>query len=140
MKKSVIILILIIYIGSIVFVGFFGMKMVSYNPTVQPERIECINSDAKLVIPTDENDQPLEDEAYKNITLRWAEGLQYQLEWRVYPDNASQKVQFVYTSDIATIDENGLVSFSKRGTITFSIACEEFGTVFQRVKIIVRKA
>ena len=139
MKKSVIILILIIYIGSIVFVGFFGMKMVSYNPTVLPERIECINSDMKLVIPKDENDQPIEAEAYKSVRLRWTEGLQYQLEWRVYPDNASQKVQFIYTSEMATIDENGLVSFSKHGTLTFSIACEEFSTVLQRVKIIVIK-
>ena len=139
MKKSVIILILIIYIGSIVFVGFFGMKMVSYNPTVQPERIECINSDMKLVVPNDENGQPVESESYKSVRLRWEEGLQYQLEWRVYPDNASQKAQFIYTSEIATIDENGLVTFSKHGTLTFSIACEEFGTVLQRVKIMVIK-
>ena len=48
MKKSVIILILIIYIGSIVFVGFFGMKMVSYNPTILPEKIECINSHCSI--------------------------------------------------------------------------------------------
>jgi hypothetical protein len=57
----------------------------------------------------------------------------------VYPDNASQKAQFIYTSEIATIDENGLVTFSKHGTLTFSIACEEFGTVLQRVKIMVIK-
>lgn len=140
MKKSVIILILIIYIGSIVFVGFFGMKMVSYNPTVIPEKIECINEDMRLVVPNDESGQPVEAEAYKSVRLRWEEGLQYQLKWRVYPDNASQKAQFIYTSDIATIDENGLVTFTKRGTLTFSIACEEFGTVLQRVKIMVTKS
>ena len=43
MKKSVIILIGIIYIASIFVVGFFGMKVKNYNVMVYIEDIECTN-------------------------------------------------------------------------------------------------
>ena len=129
MKKSVLILIAIIYIGSIVFVGFFGMKMVSYNPTVIPESVVCINEDM-----TSKQD---EEGEYKTIRLTYQEGLKYQLQWRVYPDNASQNVQFVYSSNIATISPEGEISFTGYGTLTLKIACEEFNTTVQRVRIIV---
>lgn len=148
MKKSVVILILVIYIASVAFVGFLGMKMMTYNETVKVERIECINEDMTEVeeVKLGADGQPeLDSEGkqiivkYKKVTLRYTEGLKYQLETRAYPENASQAVVYEYASSIATVDENGLVSFTKRGTIDITIASDGFRTVTTKVQIVVRR-
>ena len=43
MKKSVILLIFVIYVASIVVIGFFGVKIASYNPTIYVSSIEILN-------------------------------------------------------------------------------------------------
>ena len=43
MKKSIIVLISSIYILSILFIGFFGMKMTSYNESIYPTEIKIEN-------------------------------------------------------------------------------------------------
>ena len=141
MKKSVIILILIVYIASIAFVGFFGMKMLSYNEVIVAEKVECINDDMTEVeeVSTDASGNPITIKL-KTITLYYTEGLTYQLYTKVYPENARQDVVYEYTSTIATVNEQGTVSFTKRGTIHITISCSEYRTVNTLVRIIVRKA
>ncbi|MBO5884785.1 MAG: Ig-like domain-containing protein [Clostridia bacterium] len=148
MKKSVVVLILIIYIASVAFVGFLGMKMMTYNETVMVERIECINEDMVEVeevklganglpeIGTDGQEVKIK---YKKVTLRFTEGLKYQLETRAYPETANQAVVYEYTSSIATVDENGLVSFTKRGTIDITIVSATFRSIVTKVQIVVRR-
>ena len=43
MKKSVMIIIGIIYVASIVVINFFGMKVFVYNKTIDVEQIVCLN-------------------------------------------------------------------------------------------------
>ena len=43
MKKSIVILIGVVYIMSIIVIGFFGMKITSYNTTVYPDEIEILS-------------------------------------------------------------------------------------------------
>ena len=133
MKKSVVILILIIYIASIAFVGFFGMKMMSYNEVIKPEKVEIINTDLKQSTDSEGD--------YKYIVFNFSEKQSYTLEWKVYPENASQDVEFVYdkANTVATVNDWGGVLFNKKGTITIEIrAGGGMSTIFSRVKIIAR--
>lgn len=133
MKKSVVILILIIYIASIAFVGFFGMKMLSYNEVIKPEKVEITNTDLKQTKDSEGD--------YKYIVIDLGQTTSYTLEWKVYPENASQNVEFVYdkTSSVAQVTDWGGVSFNKKGTITIVVrASGGMSTIYARVKIIAR--
>ena len=48
MKKSVIVLIFLVYLASIVFINIFGMKILAYDTEVYATGIECINDDMIL--------------------------------------------------------------------------------------------
>jgi len=105
MKKSVIVLIFIIYIASIVFINFFGMKIMSYETNIYAERIECINSDMTLS----------KDGSYKYIILNYASNPTYTIQHKIYPENVTiNKVEYVYDQDnnFASIDSNGNITFS----------------------------
>ena len=113
MKKSVIVLIGVIYAASIVLVTFFGLKYSTYQPEEIPvSEVKITNAGVKInesdgskyivFFEPDEND---------NRT--------FQVEYTVTPDNASNPaVQFVIDSPSATVDENGLVTFTKEGPVS----------------------
>ena len=106
MKKSVIILLLVIYISAIVFVNFFGMEFLSYDQVVYVERVECINSD---MVPHSSGE-------YIWTKITYTEGVTYTIEHKVYPENATNNnVTYIYDEDngIMTIDQYGIVRFSK---------------------------
>lgn len=119
MKKSVIVLIGIIYILAIVVVSFFGLKIETFNETIYVTEVEYTNEDIKISQGGDEKYvviQYVDDE--ENPTT-------YQLEWRVYPDDASRKiVSFAYdeTKTYVTVNEFGAVIFSGKGSITVYIS------------------
>lgn len=106
MKKSVIILIAVIYIASIGIVSFFGLNPKTYGEEILIETIEIsdpdiyINSDGiKAVdITPDENGE-----------------LKYKLNFTVTPEDATDlSVIYIYEKDdpCATVDEEtGTVSF-----------------------------
>ena len=47
MKKSVLIVIGLVYIASILIIGFFGMRQVVYSNIIYVREIECINEEAR---------------------------------------------------------------------------------------------
>jgi hypothetical protein len=115
MKKSVIILIFLIYAASIAMVGFLGLQAKSYNDVIYAESLEIINdykvdsnTGNKYIVfnPTDKSDKTL------------------QLECKVLPDNTSDK-KIIYSLDpeckTATIDENGLLTFTAETTRPISV-------------------
>ena len=116
MKKSVVILIAIIYISSVALVSFFGLQHKTFNEIIYVEKIEILNENYKL----DQNGE-------KYITVRGENKL--QIDWRVYPDNATNKeVDFVYdtTNTKFTVDENGVVTCSTgKGAITVQIVAKD---------------
>lgn len=104
MKKSVIIIIFIIYIASIVFINFFGLKIASFDVYIYATKVECINSDMKLS----------KDGTYKYVGLFYTKDLKYTIEHKVYPENVTNnKVEYIYdTTSTISIDQNtGIVSF-----------------------------
>lgn len=117
MKKSVIILIGIIYIMAIAIVSFFGLQMETFDETIYVEKVEFTNESIQttksglkyIVVEYDGTDE--------NPTV-------VQLEWKVTPDNASTKsVRFVYDEDttVGEVTNFGTVIFYKKGTITVTI-------------------
>ncbi|MBR7090843.1 MAG: hypothetical protein IKC79_00135 [Clostridia bacterium] len=113
MKKSVVIIIAIIYIASIVSINFFGMKMSVYNEEIPVERIECINQSnpERGILVDEKNGMKRITLTYRGPGLPEAEpgtpqtpdfnGTCLFIEARVYPDNAINKdvrYQFKFTS------------------------------------------
>lgn len=112
MKKSVVILIAIIYVASIALVSFFGLQYQNFFEIVYTEQIELLGDNIK----TNEK-----GEKYVVILPDEEGNYSYQIQYRVHPDNATNsKVDFVYDHEKAdkssiSVDENGVVTFSKRG-------------------------
>ena len=119
MKKSVVILIAIIYIASIALVSFFGLQFKTFDEIVYTTSVELLNEDIK----TDKN-------GGKYVVIRPDENgeRKYQILYRVYPDNATDSgVSFVYDKQktSVSIDENGVVTFTKKGAVTIQILTKD---------------
>ena len=129
MKKSVVILIALIYVSSIALVGFLGLQAKSYNEVVYVESIEVL-SDYAVDTST----------LTKYITVYGESTL--QLECRVLPDKASNK-KIIYKlpkgCTNATIDENGLLTFvgdtSKYFSVTVYINSDQNTTISDKILI-----
>ena len=117
MKKSVVILIAIIYIASIALVSFFGLQLKTFNEIVYSTGIELLNEDIKPKVDPTGNDWALAEKGEDGI---W----RYQLQWRVYPDNVTNDgVTFSYDNQNNTvfINEDGVITFTKKGVVTVTI-------------------
>lgn len=132
MKKSVIVMIMVIYVASIVFIGFFGMKISAYDEIIYVNKVECINEEAKLkpdgsktiILELDKHDSE------KNI---------YQILWKVLPMDASKRnIKFVYDEDsyVARVDKFGRVYFKNAGVITVYLKSTDGTNIVEIIKFI----
>ena len=134
MKKSVVILIAIIYVSAIALVSFFGLQYKVFEAEVPVESITILNEGLTyneawgnyVVIRPDENGE-------------W----KYQIEYEVTPDNATNK-QIVFSYDkqnnYVTIDENGLVTFTEGGKmVKVHLTPKDGSAVCTDITIIARK-
>ena len=134
MKKSVVILIMIIYIASIALVSFFGLQYKMFDEVVSVERIEILNSGlrenatwGKYVIISPDSDGI------------W----RYHIKYRVYPDNVSEpRVDFSYDTQntSVTVDSTGLVVFTAPTTVKIHVIATDGSNVSTTLTIIARKA
>ena len=126
MKKSVVILIALIYISAIALVSFFGLQYKTFNEIIYTQEIKILNEECKL----DANGE-------KYVTVRGSN--KFQIEWRVYPDNASnQEVDFVYdkTNTKFTVDENGVVTcLTGKGALTVEVKAKDGTGVKDKILI-----
>ena len=131
MKKSTLIIILVIYFGSIAIINFFGLNVKTYNELINVSAIKCINK-------TDKTTEVIEENGIKTLKIKFDEpadpikltGTMLQLEWRVEPDNASKKdVEFSYAPKTNKVTfykdekgrDTGLILFSGPTMITITI-------------------
>lgn len=117
MKKSVVILILVIYLVSVALVSFFGLQYKTFDEVIYTESIEFLNEDIKTM-----EDGTLYAMAQKDETTgKWT----YQIKYRVYPDNATNSdVEYIYDTQKPgiTVDTvTGVVTFEERGALTVTI-------------------
>ena len=135
MKKSVVILIGIIYIASIAVVSFFGLQYKMFEEIVYSDGLVLLNTDVKtsekgekyvVIMKGADPDKPYE----------------YLIEYRLMPDNVTNKqVNFSYDASTAeklgfTIDETGLASFKKSGVITVRMVPADGSNIELSLKLI----
>lgn len=147
MKKSVVILIAIIYVGSIFIINLFGLKMSIYNERFPVERIECINKEetgvkiSSTLFPVNGAHTPVSEwEKIPTIKIKFEgagyvdengipQGTSFYLQIRVYPNNATEKTldyKNYSNSTTASIYQNsGLILFSEKSSIIVKITPTE---------------
>ena len=128
MKKSVIIIIGIIYIASIVAINFFGMKISVYNQKVNVQEIVCLNETnlEKGINVKDYTDmegnvlgKSIIIDYVKPANKNTLQGTILQLEVRVFPDNATNKKLIYTSSDNENIEFYTDESGNQTGMILF---------------------
>ena len=148
MKKPVVILIAIIYVASIALVSFYGLKFKVFEEVVDVEKIEILNTDLMDdKLPQNYKDQGIDHYVVirKNDLDEW----RYHIEYRVFPDNATkQEVSYVVApfnsggnedeTPLATVDENGVVVFSRSGAAKISLIATDGTNAEVSVLIIAR--
>ena len=131
MKKSVVILIAIIYVASIAVVSFFGLKYKVFEEEIFVEEIRILNDGLKE-----------HEEWGKYVVIRKNENGEwlYQIECRVYPDDATnKKVKFAYDHQSkATVTDDGIVTFSEPDMVTVEIVPLDGSDVSAKITIIAR--
>ena len=125
MKKSVVILIAIIYVASIALVTFFGLKHNTFFDDVLVEEVRITNEGIKYT-----------KDGLKYVVILTGEN-QYQIEYTVLPENAVNKdVTFIGESSSATVDENGLVTFTNNiGSIIVYVYSQDGSGVFDKIEV-----
>ena len=107
MKKSVILLIALIYAAALLFVGFLGRNPKVFEEVVPVERVEITNQEMAVHSSFGR---------YVTITPDSKGRMQYQLEYKIYPENASVKtVSYSIEASpagCATIDEIRIFRFA----------------------------
>ena len=99
MKKSVILMICVVYIFAIVIVGFLGLAMKVYDENKYVKEIQCINKEYKPNPNKKENDGA--EDGFINIS--YEKGLVFNLNCIVKPDDATQKKLEYIGEDDSTI-------------------------------------
>ena len=146
MKKTVIIAILIIYLGSIVIVNFFGLKVKNFEGTKYVEQITCtVVHRGDENVKMNEMQNPITPEitmsyfkfipgAYSPDDLEGNPNV-VQLDYHVYPENADErKVKLIYDEQaaerICAINDNNMtVVFYAPGSVTIEIVAADGSNV-----------
>ena len=115
MKKSVVILIALIYVASIALVGFLGLKAKTYNDIFYVESIEILN---------DYSVDRQTGNKYMSFNPKSDTDRSIKIDCRVLPDNSSdKKIIYALANDCttATIDENGILTFNENISKVISV-------------------
>ena len=107
MKKSTILLLVVVYILSFLLVGLLGHSLRNYNPTYYPEEI--------ILEVTDE----------KTTIHRNQQGYDYYFTHRKYVPGSSVRIRAVVKPDNVSADYKAVDFFKDAGNTTFSLQTHE---------------
>lgn len=135
MKKSVVILIGIIYVASIFVVGFFGMRIKAFDTIIYITDIECSNENLKTKVDGTKElkfDYKIDGDKMENTLI---------LTYDVYPKNSTLKgadaVKLVYDENPLLAEVDGLkITFLGRGVMTVYLKSLDGSNVIETIKII----
>lgn len=145
MNKATLILIAIVFIGSIALINLFGMEMSVYNEDIPVTSILCINESDERVSVISKPNQTLQlkttfTDAYDKETN---EGTFIQIQYRVLPDNASnKKVKFIFDEKDTRFEfyqnedsgeYTGLVLFYKPASVPVTIMSADGRKVIKKI-------
>ncbi|MDY5853881.1 MAG: hypothetical protein SPK28_06650, partial [Bacilli bacterium] len=140
MKKSVILIISVIYILALVLVGT-SLKLAVYNPVVYVTDIEVLNED--YIEYTEENQ--IED--YKGyIKQKWTDGLKIELKCRAKPYDATNvALNYAYDPTVTfatfenTSDNSLIISFTKGGEVPVTVRAADGSGIEITVNVIAQR-
>lgn len=122
MKKSTILILILVFLGSILAVGIFGMQSIPFE-----ERVYSTSITPTSVMTSTGNELEIKkgtDEDGKNfwyVTVSYEEGLIVMISYDLQPsDCTNKKVEMTIVepqSPAATISERGEIVFHERGSV-----------------------
>lgn len=157
MKKSVLIVIFVIYIASIFFIGLFGMKIELVQEKLYVSKIHITNETCEqYTVSYNENEDITYITFFYNPDYEgdWQDGNNPNtiiLSYRVEPADATNKgVTYAYDKNPETgenkygeVDTTGLgifVRFKRAGTITVTLLPLDGSNVSAKVSVVARRA
>lgn len=152
MKKQTLLLIAVVYLASIVIVSVLGLKAVVFDPVVPVQRIVILENSKDLTYRKEIIDGY---EVITRIEVNFttpgvidengvSSGTFVQLEWRVLPDNATDKhVEFIYNKEKTSVEfvkdangnELGLILFKSKSFIDVTLRAADGSGKTTTVKI-----
>ena len=131
MKKSVVIIIALIYVASIALVSFFGLQFKVFEEVKPVERIEITNAGQKY-------SESLGD--YIVIYPNEKGERRVKIDYHVYPNDATNtSVDFAYEEvDYATVDEYGVVTFTSPGALKVRVIATDGSNAEDTILIIAK--
>ena len=131
MKKSVVIIIALIYIASIALVSFFGLQFKVFEEVIPVERVEITNEGQKFVDSIGD---------YIVISPNEKGERRFKIDYHVYPDNASNtEVDFAYEEiEGVTVDEYGVVTFTNPGVLKVRVIAKDGSNAEDTITIIAK--
>ncbi len=125
MKKSTIIILFVVFLGSVLIVGVFGLQSIPYKELVYVKGIEIteltyFDGVSNVSIPAEEIKTNSMGERY--ISIPYNEGLSVYVNARCTPNDATNKhlritVESNSTEQIAQVNDQGFIQFNQAGTI-----------------------
>ena len=153
MKKSVLVIIMVIYVASIMFIGFFGMEIALIDEKLYVEEIIITNETCEQYSVYYSQEEGITyitlfyDDSYEGD---WKSGLNPNaiiLGYRVVPEDATNRnVMFSYDQNYedginpyGDVTQNGIVRFKRWGSITVTISALDGSSAKARVTVVARK-
>lgn len=132
MKKSVILIILGIYLLSIFVVGYFGMKVAVYDQKIYVDDIEIydVQVDGKSL-----EIKEMDGKIY--VTVPYTENLVVWILVKISPDDATdRKYKFIVEDNSsATVDNVGRLYFKKPSAITVTVKAADRNKISKSIII-----
>lgn len=128
MKKSTVLVLLIVFLGSVLVVGIFGLRAVPYEKIVyvkeiRPTSVTTVSANAQsLEIQTDQNGY--------YVMLPYEEGLEVLINYELNPadcTNKDVKITLVYPekNPPATITERNSIVFTRKGAVHLQYSAQD---------------
>ena len=134
MKKSFLTVIVVVFAISVVVVGVYGLQFDSFEDRIYSNDIKCeeyyYSADGGESIGDLHRFETSGDGKMTFANLEYVEGMRITLAPQLYPLDASiltnkdMEYPYRFTSGnekVATVDENGIVTFHKQGMVTILI-------------------
>ena len=135
MKKSIILIIFVLYLASIVVIGFFGITISAYKTQIYATDIELMNDEIQTSTVIGKYIELMYDpDGDEDVNV-------FFLKWRVLPEDTTNKnVDFIYNESkgLIEIDRFGIVKIKGRGAINVQIVCQTNPAINQTVRFIIR--
>ncbi len=132
MKKSTILILLIVYLGSILIVGIFGMKAIPFEQLIYCETITPTSVTTTSGKELEIKQQVRDGDVIYYVVVPYEENLEVLINYTVTPSDSTNKdvkITIVEPKDApATVTERGSVVFTEKRSVHLVYKAEDSAT------------